>query len=93
MKSRDFCYWLQGFFELTDKQELTPYQVKLISKHLNMVFQHEIDPSFGKDLEVLKAIHTKVELSDKDKKELVAKIFKEIEEEKKTMPNDMRITC
>jgi len=45
MKSRDFCFWLQGFFELTDSDEPTPEQVRSIRKHLAMVFIHEIDPS------------------------------------------------
>jgi len=52
MKSRDFCYWLQGFFEVSDIRlqgtcELNQEQVKCIRNHLNMVFKHEIDPSMG----------------------------------------------
>jgi hypothetical protein len=54
MKSRDFCYWLQGFFELSIPNsqgpvafDLTAKQVLVISNHLNMVFKHEIDPSNG----------------------------------------------
>lgn len=53
MTSRDFAYWLQGFFEIKDldndpkKTELTMEQVECIKKHLNMVFFHEIDPSMG----------------------------------------------
>jgi hypothetical protein len=52
MSSRDFCYWLQGFFELatpnTVKGELvlSPEQVSCVKKHLQMVFVHEIDPSY-----------------------------------------------
>ncbi len=46
MQSRDFCYWLQGFFELTPDGELTSQQTAIIKKHLAMVFKHEIDPSF-----------------------------------------------
>lgn len=46
MKSRDFCYWLQGYFELAGEQGLTPKQTEMIKKHLSMVFIHEIDPSF-----------------------------------------------
>jgi hypothetical protein len=46
MKSRDFCYWLQGVFEVLDPKTLDETQVKLIKDHLNMVFIHEIDPSF-----------------------------------------------
>ena len=43
MKSVDFCYWLQGMFELSDPQTLNDSQTKLIKNHLHMVFKHEID--------------------------------------------------
>jgi hypothetical protein len=51
MTSRDFCYWLQGFFELTDSTEayIDDRKADLIRRHLNMVFIHEIDPSFPAD--------------------------------------------
>lgn len=49
MQSRDFCYWLQGFFEIAKPVHLTPDQVLMIQRHLNMVFIHEIDPSFPKE--------------------------------------------
>ena len=41
MTSRDFCYWLQGPFEVTDLKSLTVEQVEIIDKHLNMVFEYE----------------------------------------------------
>lgn len=53
MTSRDFCYWLQGFFELTaagrhpDDGALTSVQGDAIRRHLALVFKHEIDPSMG----------------------------------------------
>ena len=48
MTSRDFCYWLQGFFELANPEaELSIEQKHIIKNHLAMVFRHEIDPSFG----------------------------------------------
>lgn len=43
MQPRDFCYWLQGFFELTKTDELTPEQVGEIKKHLYNVFQHDCE--------------------------------------------------
>lgn len=49
MTSRDFAYWLQGFFELTDAATLNETQTDLIKKHLSLVFIHEIDPSFPAD--------------------------------------------
>jgi hypothetical protein len=48
MTSRDFCYWLQGFFELQGgNQALTPEQIQIIKNHLKLVFLHEIDPSYS----------------------------------------------
>ena len=47
MKSRDFAFWLQGFFEVGNTQEITKEQTQIIKKHLNLVFKHEIDPSMG----------------------------------------------
>ena len=49
MRSRDFCYWLQGFFELGGypPSGLTQDQVAIIERHLALVFKHEIDPSAG----------------------------------------------
>ncbi len=47
MSSRDFAYWLMGFFEINGKSEpLTAEQTEIIKRHLSMVFAHEIDPSF-----------------------------------------------
>lgn len=43
MKSRDFCYWLQGLFELGDPVALDPRQTEMIKRHLALVFKHEID--------------------------------------------------
>jgi len=47
MTSREFCYWLQGHFELTDDTDLTKHQIDTVKTHLAMVFKHEIDPSLG----------------------------------------------
>ncbi|HRI00310.1 MAG TPA: hypothetical protein PK006_04585 [Saprospiraceae bacterium] len=47
MTSRDFIYWLQGFFELNNPQSIDQQQTEMIKKHLQLVFKHEIDPSMG----------------------------------------------
>lgn len=59
MTSRDFAYWLQGFFEIAKPEALTTEQTKMIKAHLNLVFKHEIDPSFGdqKHQDELNKIH------------------------------------
>lgn len=68
MTARDFCYWLQGKLEIDDAEHgdgygtvksLSAAQVKVIKKHLAMVFAHDIDPKAGSpDLQkVLDGLH------------------------------------
>lgn len=49
MTSRDFCYWLQGFYEIIGGAAagLTAEQSEIVKRHLAMVFAHEIDPQAG----------------------------------------------
>jgi len=47
MKASEFCYWLQGLFELDNPQELNVRQTTIIKRHLALVFKHDIDPSQG----------------------------------------------
>ena len=51
MTSRDFCYWLQGYFEVNEAdgkvKSLSRAKIESIKKHLALVFKHEIDPSMG----------------------------------------------
>lgn len=49
MTSRDFAYWLQGLFELSDITTLNEKQTELIRKYLALVFIHEINPYMGDD--------------------------------------------
>jgi hypothetical protein len=65
MTSRDFCYWLQGFFEIHASAQqsyppsLDPSQTDAVKRHLALVFKHEIDPSAGgpEQQKVLNQIH------------------------------------
>jgi hypothetical protein len=58
MTSREFCYWLQGYFEINGTPaSLSPEKVDMIRRHLALVFHHEIDPSYGGDQAQLQAIH------------------------------------
>lgn len=38
MNAVEFCYWLQGAFEINDKGTLSPQEVKVIKEHLALVF-------------------------------------------------------
>lgn len=67
MTSRDFVYWLQGYFELTENEvTMSEKQVELIKSHLAMVFIHEIDPSMGDDKhqEELDKVHSDISLKE-----------------------------
>jgi len=50
MTPENFCYWLQGYFEInggkgeTNKYELTRSQVNMIQEHLKLVF-HKVTPN------------------------------------------------
>lgn len=56
MKMQEFCYWLQGYFELLSDSDsasdddlpvINNAQAKVIQQHLAMVFKHDIDPQYG----------------------------------------------
>lgn len=59
MTSRDFCFWLQGYFEISGASEMNVDEIREVRKHLAMVFKHEIDPSHGDQAtqDALNAIH------------------------------------
>jgi hypothetical protein len=38
MTHAEFCYWLQGHFELNGRKALTEEQVDVIIEHLNLTF-------------------------------------------------------
>jgi hypothetical protein len=39
MEPRDFAYWLQGFFEVSNAKTLNEEQVAMIRSHLETVFR------------------------------------------------------
>lgn len=49
MKAENFCYWLQGYFEISgvDGDTMTTEKIECIRKHLALVFKHDIDPKQG----------------------------------------------
>jgi hypothetical protein len=67
MNERDFVYWLQGFFELTDTDKLSEAQVKMIKAHLALVLERktaeltpaEVEQRFVDGLKVPKGIEIK----------------------------------
>lgn len=70
IKSSEFCYWLQGHFELNDTGSgLTPKQTAVVKRHLSLVFVHELDDAAdGGDpakKEAMQAIHDGVGIGKK----------------------------
>jgi hypothetical protein len=59
MKSRDFAFWLMGYFEITEPKTIGEKETEMIKRHLDLVFKHDIDPSMGDEQhqEVLNSIH------------------------------------
>jgi hypothetical protein len=54
MTAVQFCYWLQGYFEIVAANPgprvmngLTPSQTEAVKRHLAMVFAHDLDPKAG----------------------------------------------
>ena len=52
MTAVNFCYWLQGYFEVAGIKPnvgctLTNEQAATIQRHLSLVFAHDIDPKAG----------------------------------------------
>lgn len=49
MKAHEFCYWLQGLFELANPESLSAEQTATVKRHLDMVFIHDIDPKYPQE--------------------------------------------
>jgi hypothetical protein len=45
MQSIDFCYWLQGWFELEEPKNMNSTQLQTISEHLVLVFEYDAQPN------------------------------------------------
>jgi len=62
MTPENFCYWLQGMFELTGARNLSPTQVQAIKGHLALVFDKQTE-DFGETIEEInvEAMHNIIE--------------------------------
>jgi len=59
MTAENFCYFLQGYLELSDTKTISKEQLAKIKGHLKLAFRDDIDPSMGNQAhqEVLNHIH------------------------------------
>lgn len=45
MTPEQFCYWLQGYFEMSEAEKLDEKQVKILKDHLSLVFK-KVTPDY-----------------------------------------------
>ena len=57
MTPRDFCYWLQGYFEISKAPMIGFEEADIVKRHLALVFLHKIDPSIPDPKGTLQATH------------------------------------
>lgn len=50
MTPENFTYWLQGYFELSDSNNLSKEQVEVIKEHLALVLSKQTTKFVKKDL-------------------------------------------
>lgn len=59
MTARDFCFWLQGYFEVAGIDPawgIPRDKAEVIQRHLALVFAHDIDPKADKGDPATKSI-------------------------------------
>lgn len=56
MTAEQFCYWLQGYFEMTENATLSPNQILMIKDHLGLVF-NKVTPDLGQPPMVTTPLH------------------------------------
>lgn len=92
LKSTEFVFWLQGFFELSEPNTpLTDKQVQTIKNHLKLVFLYEIDPSYSNDptvQKIMQNVHDGKNALDGIKLEKPDKF-----PHNHTFPSDRRVKC
>lgn len=73
MNTQDFCYWLQGYFELSGTDGgLSKEQVEVIKEHLQLVFKKETVKTVNETVKSVEEVPVKSPV-----KELVDKYMRE----------------
>ena len=53
MDSKNFAYWLKGYFEISDSKKLDEKQVQIIKDHLELVF-NKVTPNRNEEVDLNK---------------------------------------
>lgn len=56
MTPENFCYWLQGYFEISHTKTLNAMQIQVVQDHLNLIFD-KVTPDRGTFLTKFGIIH------------------------------------
>lgn len=78
MNERDFCYWLNGFVELTQGQTPNPAQWKSIKEHLDLVFK-KVTPKVGE-------VTVDVKVDTKDAQKSIADLTEAMRKYRESVP-------
>lgn len=89
MNTQDFCYWLQGYFELSGADGgLSKEQVEVIKEHLQLVFKKQTVKAVD---ETVKKVSSLPKLSEDDQKrvqDLIREYEREVFKYKTAWPSD-----
>lgn len=66
MTTEQFCYWMQGFFEISNPKELNAKQVQIIKDHLNLVFNKQTPDRNQEEDDILSTLKKKPQNSWQD---------------------------
>lgn len=78
MNSETFCYWLQGFVELTETDTISEKQWLVIKDHLKLVFDKKTPDRTKEELEYISKAITPSSPKPSDLKKLTDLIGMEI---------------
>lgn len=60
MTPQDFCFWLQGFLEISESPGITEKQTSIIKDHLKLVFQDKTPKIEGRRPQTLQILDHQV---------------------------------
>lgn len=49
MEAKDFCYWLQGYLEMSSVKTLNEQELQILRDHLKLVFE-KVTPTYTQQI-------------------------------------------
>jgi hypothetical protein len=60
MTPENFCYWLQGYIEISETKTLTSEQLQVVWEHLNLVFNKVTSMSIPQIQNLVASVKTEI---------------------------------